>query len=81
MPMKYVVMDIGGAEVPMLFPENVQHSDFACWIKQSVPASKPVSAGFVRQGADGLVAYGKSLSLNISSRESDTALVKQCLEH
>jgi hypothetical protein len=72
MPLKYVMLDLDGIETPLLFPERLKHSDVVAMIRLSVPDCRPVSAGFVMTTANGVAAYGSSLSLGVSSREQDT---------
>ena len=70
---KYVIFDDGGSDMPIIFPNHVNHSSvammFGSW--------KPISAGFVTIDGFGEVrAYGKSTSLGIDSQpEIDNKLL------
>lgn len=80
--MKYVVVRSEEAgEQMFIFPKSINHNDAAevlSHIKHGTERNwtrvyrKPVSAGFT----DGLVCYGRSESLNLASRQSDSALLK-----
>jgi len=70
---KYVIIEGKGA---IIFPETFQHAEF---MKQG----KIVGAGFVsigvRNGELAVSVYGKSISLNIRSKEEDLFWIKQAL--
>lgn len=80
--MKYVVVnsDEFGDQL-FLFPESVNHNDFAEVLSNIKHGSyrnwnriyrEPVSAGF----SDGVICYGRSESLNLDSRKIDTVLLQ-----
>lgn len=79
--MKYVVVESKEAgEQLFIFPKNIDHDEFAVvmsYIKHGHPNDwkrifrDPISAGFT----DGVTCYGKSETLNLSSRKEDTALL------
>ena len=72
MPLKYVMLKLDGGELlPLLFPEFMQHSTMA----QSVPATV-VSAGRVYLEEGKIVARGASSSLEVSSRDEDSAIIQ-----
>jgi hypothetical protein len=76
-PSKYIVVDNGLADAFILFPMMYNHSDVA----RAFPGTV-ISAGFVLDFGDGrgFQCYGKSISLNISSRpEEDEALLRKQL--
>ena len=70
--MKYVIIEVAGIEVPILFSSIVNHSDMAM---------KPISAGFFtaspcehdRKMALYVKCFGKSTSLKIESRPDKDA--------
>lgn len=79
--MKYVVVtsEEQGNQL-FIFPKNINHDSFAeilSYIKVGEGRNwkrvfrKPISAGFT----DGTKCYGKSESLNLSSRKEDTELL------
>ncbi len=72
MPLKYVMLKLDGGELlPLLFPEFMQHSTMA----QSVPATV-VSAGRFYLEDVKIVASGASSSLEVSSRDEDSAIIQ-----
>ncbi len=72
MPLKYVMLKLDSGELlPLLFPEFMQHSTMA----QSVPATV-VSAGRVYLEDGKIVASGASSSLEVSSRDEDSAIIQ-----
>ncbi len=80
--MKYVVVESEEqGEQLFIFPKNINHDSFAeilNYIKIGESYNwkrvrrKPISAGFT----DGVTCYGKSESLKLESRKSDTELLK-----
>jgi hypothetical protein len=64
--MKYIVIPYKGLEVPIVFPDVIQHDLFTFL--------HPISAGFTFRNG---VAVGKSISLGLKSREEDTALLQR----
>jgi hypothetical protein len=86
--MKYVIYDHGGVEVPIIFPELVDHSAFSSF--------KPVSAGFANMYGDDkpvegasccenalrVTVWGKSVGLGVGSRKKDEhILLKELTRH
>jgi hypothetical protein len=79
--MKYVILDVGGIETPIIFPEHVPHDKFC--------NMKPVSAGFVKlygddkpmpsacccENAITVSVYGESVGLKLKSRPIDRLLI------
>lgn len=69
--MKYIIIDNGGYDTPVIFDEATDHSMMASdsfGFKKNV-----VAAGFVRFSSDGLYCYGRSISLKIESRPDEDA--------
>jgi hypothetical protein len=83
--MKYIIFDVNGLECPVIFSELLTHNQ----VRQSFPDYyTPISAGFCRAsvedtgGDEELVirAWGKSVSLNLSSGVNDTEILTKCNE-
>ena len=79
--MKYVVVKSELGEQLFIFPKTINHDAFADVLNHIKHGEgrawqrvykTPVSAGFT----DGVTCYGKSESLKLKSKESDTALLK-----
>ena len=65
---KYIIVDLDGLPVPILFPEALQHNRVAKNFKVE-------SAGFINVESVG-AAYGESISLMIQSKGiEDTQLI------
>ena len=71
--MKYIIVkDQFEEEVPILFPESLQHRDVVN-MNSTLPV---VSAGFCNIGIDGLwYAQGESISLKKRSRQKDATII------
>lgn len=88
--MKYVCFkneELGFDEV-MVFPATINHNCFAegvSRIKNQTTGQwhrvtrTPVSAGFVTFLKDKAVCFGKSITLNLESREEDTLILNKQL--
>jgi len=71
---KYIVFDSGAIEDIIIFSMIQDHAMMAHRLRLM-----PVSAGFVEFLIDGPVCYGKSMSLELDSREIDTKIVRRAL--
>lgn len=73
--MKYIIVDNGLCEEVVIFAKTFQHVDIAGRI-----GGRVVSAGFVTLLDGKMECYGKSISLDIPSREKiDTKVVNRML--
>lgn len=86
--MKYVMFDVDGIDVPVVFPEVIQHYQM---VVNTIWGSKvtPVSAGKItmtvfkefdhRRGVEEtsieVQAYGESISLELKSRPEDSDIL------
>ena len=72
--MKYIFYENTeeGIATPIIFPEFLNHDDVAEKIN---PNGIIISAGFCKVVDNKFIAYGRSQTLNIESREKDTALL------
>jgi hypothetical protein len=68
---KYIVVGVGNLEVPIIFPETLNHSEVAR------PFKNVISAGFcsIPDRESEYSVWGKSVSLGIESREKDAELL------
>lgn len=79
---KYIIVQYGSTELPVVFPTLLEHSDVAAKMNGNV-----VSAGFVSFGTrteeDHPVptcqAYGKSITLGIASHKDDYKIINHHL--
>ena len=89
--MKYVILEKDGLELPIIFPDIIDHSTFA-----HIPRSKPISAGFLEVYGDDcelegaticekaikVYAHGMSVSLKLSNRPEDSdILARELMRH
>ncbi|MHA2067272.1 MAG: hypothetical protein ACXABY_23135 [Candidatus Thorarchaeota archaeon] len=79
---KYIIIEYNGHELPIIFSPLLAHADVAKPYSNK-SYSKVVSAGFVYTNAESyengpdvcFYAYGKSVSLGITSREQDAEII------
>lgn len=75
--LKYIIVDDGLNEKPIIFSNLDQHNDIAYRLSW-----KPVSAGFVTMVNGQAECYGESISLNIKSRpEEDSKIINRFLNN
>lgn len=74
--MKYIILQAGEQELPILFSEHIQHIDMG-----SIFRNKVLSAGFVEadKSTNKLRCYGFSEGLEIPSRPQDSEIVNENL--
>ena len=85
--MKYVMFNIDGIEIPVVFPEMIQHHQVVAPVvlSWSVPAT-PVSAGkltvYTKLDDTTIVyeAHGESISLKLKSRPEDSGIITRFFE-
>lgn len=75
--MKYVIVEDMGIEVPIMFPDLVQHDKFI--------HMKPISAAKFFIAVDSkdnkvYTTYGESTSLKLKSRPEDADIIKHAFE-
>lgn len=66
--MKYVVLDNGLNDIPLIFPGLESHANIAMHFNWPI-----VSAGFVKVNDNKVICYGKSVSLNANCRPDEDA--------
>jgi hypothetical protein len=74
MEFKYIMFDNRLTEHHVMFANHITHSNMAFNLSA---AGKPISAGFVRFVNGKLEAYGESISLKLTSRREDTAIINK----
>ena len=73
--MKYLIVeDFSGQAVPFIFPRRVDHGD----MREQLPYSRVIAAGFVELGPQGFVCSGPELGLNARPGE-DAAIIAEAL--
>ncbi len=75
MKSKYVIIELEGMEVPLVFPRYLLHENVAMSLKNNIR-----SAGFCELNLAGKwVASGQSVSLTLSARPQDTEILNTLL--
>lgn len=76
--MKYIMFsEPGGMEIPVLFPDFVNHSTVAAALKTNNQfVLTPISAGFCSQSGD-VSCWGGSTSLGLSSKTQDSLIINK----
>ena len=76
-PVKYLIVeDFSGQAVPFIFPRRVDHSD----MREQLPYSRVVSAGFVELGPNGFACTGGNPELQLKARpQEDAAIIAEAL--
>lgn len=71
MKLKYIIMEVDGMEVPLIFSGLLPHEIVAVAVKNNLRA-----AGFCELNPGGeWVAFGQSVSLDLSARPQDAAIL------
>lgn len=72
--MKYIMFeDFSGAPVPFIFPQRVDHAD----MREQMPYSKVLSAGYVIMENNEFTCYGGSPELQATSQPEDADIMKR----
>lgn len=74
---KYVVLSIGGIELPVIFSDLMTHADVARPL--CAQRGEVVSAGFCHINDGTYTCYGESVSLKLKSRPEDSAILNRYL--
>lgn len=77
--MKYIVIKEQGVELPILFPEVLNHALIANWVNKDFPKPKCISAGFAKANTAGASVWGESVTLKLKSRPEDADLIEHIL--
>lgn len=73
--MKYIIFeDFAGHPAPILFPGRISHAE----MRELVPYSSVISAGYIETDGGRFRVHGHSVSLGAKSRPDDLAVI---LEH
>jgi hypothetical protein len=70
--MKYIMFeDFSGAPVPIIFPKRIDFAE----MREQIPYTKVLSAGYVHMAASGFACHGESKSLEVQARPEDAAII------
>jgi len=70
--MKYILFeDFSGAAVPIIFPDRIDHVD----MREQMPYSKLVSAGYISLTGKGFVCHGRVKELESEAGPGDAEII------
>jgi len=70
--MKYIMFeDFSGAPIPIIFPNRIDHLE----MREQMPYTKVLSAGYISSGPEGFRCHGSAKSLEIQSGPDDAAVI------
>ena len=75
MKSKYLIVKVLGLDLPILFPEAIQHDEVL-----KLAAKEPVSAGFYEVIDGKVFVHGFSISLDLDHRAEDAAIIERFLK-
>lgn len=74
--MKYIMFEhFSGAPVPIIFPNRVGFLE----LREGIPYSKIISAGYVQLRQDRIVCHGQAKELDTKSRPEDAEIIREKL--
>lgn len=75
--MKYIMFeDFSGAPVPVIFPNRINFDE----LREQMPYTKALSAGYVTHGPEGFRCHGKSKALELSALPDDAKIISDKFE-
>lgn len=70
--MKYIMFeDFSGAPVPIIFPKRIDFTE----MREQIPYTKVLSAGYVSLSGSSFACHGESKSLAVAARAEDAAVI------
>ena len=71
--MKYIIFeDFSGQAIPVLFPDRIEHGE----LREQMPYSTVLSAGYVNSTGQGFVCHGESKTLAASAKPEDAVVIQ-----
>lgn len=75
--MKYIIFeDFSGAPIPIIFPNRIDHAE----MREQMPYTKALSAGYVSHGPEGFSCHGSSKALELKANPNDATIIGNKLE-
>lgn len=75
--MKYIMFeDFSGTPVPVIFPNRIGHAE----MREQMPYTKALSAGYVSHSPSGWSCHGKSKALELQAGENDAVIIGEKFE-
>lgn len=76
--MKYIMFeDFSGTAVPVIFPNRINHAE----MREQMPYTKALSAGYISLGPEGFRCHGSSQALSLQSQAEDAAIIAEKFEN
>ena len=70
--MKYIMFeDFSGAAMPIIFPKRIDFAE----MREQIPYTKVLSAGYVNFTGTGFTCHGESKSLEVHARPEDAGII------
>jgi hypothetical protein len=70
--MKYIMFeDFSGAPIPVIFPNRIDHLE----MREQMPYTKVLSAGYISHGPEGFRCHGSSKELEAQAGQDDAAII------
>ncbi|GAB6175462.1 hypothetical protein JCM16814_03530 [Desulfobaculum senezii] len=74
--MKYILFeDFSGQPSPVLFSHKIRHEE----MREQLPYSTVLSAGYVEMTGETIICHGASKALGAQAEEGDAAIIQQNL--
>ncbi len=75
--MKYIMFeDFSGTAIPVIFPNRINHEE----MREQMPYTKVLSAGYVTYRADGFSCHGSSKALKAEVGTDDAKIISAKFE-
>ena len=75
--MRYIIFeDFSGVPVPIIFPNRINFDE----MREQMPYTTALSAGYVSHGPEGFRCHGKSKELNLEANPEDAAIIGEKFE-
>jgi len=72
--MKYIIFeDFSGQAIPVLFPDRIEHGE----LREQMPYSTVLAAGYVNHSGGGFVCHGESKTLGAVAGQGDAAVIER----
>jgi hypothetical protein len=70
--MKYIMFeDFSGAPIPVIFPNRINHAE----MREQMPYTKVLAAGYVSHGPGGFSCHGSSKALQAEASPNDAQTI------
>ncbi len=75
--MKYIMFeDFSGRPLPIIFPNRIAHDE----LREQIPYSTILSAGYIKPTQDGFVCFGKAKGLGKEALPEDGDMIRELFD-